>query len=90
VLAGDRLTLDGDPGGERTTFGNIALYRTSLFRELPRGRKLKMLPLYRDWIARGWASGELFAGAWANIGTASDLAALDAQLRGNAISNGTR
>ncbi len=43
----------------RQTFGNVALYRTALFRDLPRGEKLPMLPLYRDWIGRGWASGEL-------------------------------
>ena len=67
-----RLALDGAP---RLTFGNIALYRTSLFRELPRGEKLKILPQYRDWIGRGWASGELFTGRWANVGTPDDLAA---------------
>ncbi len=35
-------------GGPRLTFGNIGVYDTALFRELPRGEKLKMLPLYRD------------------------------------------
>ena len=90
VLKGDRLTLDTDNGAHRTTFGNIALYRTSLFRELPRGRKLKMLPLYRDWIARGWASGELFAGDWANVGTAAELASLDSLLLGTDLSRETR
>jgi N-acetyl-alpha-D-muramate 1-phosphate uridylyltransferase len=90
VLKGDRLTLDTDNGAHRTTFGNIALYRTSLFRELPRGRKLKMLPLYRDWIARGWASGELFAGGWANVGTIAELASLDSLLLGNDPSGRTR
>ena len=67
--------------GPRLTFGNIALYRTSLFRELPRGEKLKALPWYRDWISRGWASGELFTGRWANVGTPDELATLDALLR---------
>jgi N-acetyl-alpha-D-muramate 1-phosphate uridylyltransferase len=78
VLTGDRLTLNE---GARSTFGNIALYRTSLFRELPRGGKLKILPYYRDWIARGWASGELFAGPWDNVGTPAELAILDSRLR---------
>jgi N-acetyl-alpha-D-muramate 1-phosphate uridylyltransferase len=77
VLAGDTLALRGS---ERLTFGNIALYRTSLFAELPRGRRLKMLPCYRDWISRGWASGELFTGAWANVGTPAELAILDSGL----------
>jgi MurNAc alpha-1-phosphate uridylyltransferase len=90
VLIRDRLTLNGADSVERTTFGNIALYRTSLFRELPRGKKLKMLPFYRDWIARGWASGELFVGRWVNVGTAAELASLDAQLLGNIPPRETR
>jgi N-acetyl-alpha-D-muramate 1-phosphate uridylyltransferase len=90
VLIRDRLTLNGMDGAERTTFGNIALYRTSLFRELPRGKKLKMLPFYRDWIARGWASGELFIGHWANVGTAAELASLDSELLGNDLPRETR
>jgi len=90
VLSGDRLMLNRTDGTERTTFGNIALYRTSLFRELPRGKKLKMLPYYREWIARAWASGELFAGRWANVGSPAELAILDAQLRGNDFFRETR
>jgi N-acetyl-alpha-D-muramate 1-phosphate uridylyltransferase len=77
ALADGRLVLDG---AARTTFGNIALYRTTLFRELPRGEKLKILPLYRKWIDCGWASGELYTGTWANVGTPRDLALLDAAL----------
>ena len=57
ALVDGRLVLDG---AARWTYGNIALYRTALFAELPRREKLKILPLYRDWIARGWASGELY------------------------------
>ena len=56
------------------TFGNIGVYDTALFRELPRGVKLKLLPLYRDWIARGLVSGERYDGPWANVGTPADLA----------------
>jgi MurNAc alpha-1-phosphate uridylyltransferase len=72
------LALGGEP---RSTFGNIALYRTRLFYELPRGNKLKILPYYRDWIARRWVTGEHFAGCWANVGTPADLAELDRALR---------
>jgi N-acetyl-alpha-D-muramate 1-phosphate uridylyltransferase len=78
VLAGDRITLDGTP---RLTFANIGVYDTALFRELPRGRKLKLLPLFRDWIGRGLVSGERYEGPWANVGTPDDLARLDAGLR---------
>ena len=78
VLDAGRLTLDGAP---RLTFGNIALYRSSLFRDLPRGEKAKILPLYQDWIGRGWASGELFTGRWANVGTRDELSRLETLLR---------
>jgi MurNAc alpha-1-phosphate uridylyltransferase len=73
-----RLSLDG---ARKLTFGNVALYDTALFGELPRRTKLKILPLYRGWIARGIASGERFDGPWANVGTPADLARLDATLR---------
>jgi MurNAc alpha-1-phosphate uridylyltransferase len=76
-LADGRLALDG---ASRVTFGNVALYRTGLFRELPRGEKLKILPLFLDWIGRGWASGELYTGIWANVGTPDELARLDRHL----------
>ncbi len=78
ALAEGRLELDG---ASRLTFGNIGLYRTTLFSELPRGQKLPMLPLYRAWIRRGWASGERYAGTWANVGTPEELATLDGSLR---------
>jgi MurNAc alpha-1-phosphate uridylyltransferase len=68
-------------GPTMLTFGNIGIYDTALLRELPRGVKLKLLPLYHDWIARGLVSGELYDGPWANVGTPAELAALDAALR---------
>ena len=77
ALTDGHVVLDGE---RRLTFGNIAIYDTALFRELPRGTKLKLLPFFRDWIARGWVSGERFDGPWANVGTPADLAALDRQL----------
>ena len=78
ALAGDRVELDG---ASRLTFGNIGIYDMALFSGLPHGVKLKMLPLYRDWIARGIVSGERYDGPWANVGTPADLAELDTKLR---------
>lgn len=78
ALTDGRLALDGT---ERTTYGNIGLYRTELFAELPRGAKLQILPLYRDWIARGWVSAELYTGPWANVGTIEELTRLDRVLQ---------
>jgi MurNAc alpha-1-phosphate uridylyltransferase len=78
ALEGEKVMLDGSA---RLTFGNIGIYDMALFAALPRGVKLRMLPLYRDWIARGIVSGERYDGRWANVGTPGDLALLDAQLR---------
>jgi len=77
ALTDGRVALGGE---HKLTFGNIAIYDTALFRELPRGTRLKLLPFFRDWIAREWVSGERFEGPWANVGTPADLAALDRQL----------
>ena len=76
-LVDGRLVLDGTA---RRTYGNIALYRTALFEDLPRGEKLQILPLYRAWIGKGWGSGELYTGPWANVGTIDELARLDRTL----------
>jgi MurNAc alpha-1-phosphate uridylyltransferase len=77
ALDGGRIHREGS---HRLTFGNIGIYDTALFRELPRGVKLKLLPLYHDWIARGLVSGERFDGPWANVGTPEELATLDRTL----------
>jgi len=77
ALAGGRVRADG---ARRLTFGNIGVYDGALFAELPRGAKLKMLPLYERWIALGVVSGERYDGPWANVGTPADLAILDAML----------
>ena len=70
ALVDGRLSLAARP---QLTFGNIALYRSALFEALPRGEKIRMLPLYRDWIARGWVGGERYDGVWANVGTPDEL-----------------
>lgn len=82
VLHDGRLALDGD---ERMVYGNIGLHDTALFRELPRGVPLKLLPLWRDWIGCGLGSGEPYHGPWANVGTPADLVRLDAALRTRAV-----
>ena len=57
ALAGDRVLREAHP---RLTFGNIGVYDTALFRELPRGVKLRMLPLYHAWIDAGIVTGERY------------------------------
>ena len=81
ALRNGRLAL---AAGDRLTFGNIGVYDTALFASLPRGVKLQMLPLYREWIGLGIVSGERYDGPWANVGTPADLQSLDAMLAGSA------
>lgn len=73
----------GTGPGPNLTYGNIGVYDAALFRELPRGVKFKLLPLLLEWISAGRVSGELYEGAWENVGTPEDLARLDAALAGN-------
>ncbi|WP_186039174.1 N-acetylmuramate alpha-1-phosphate uridylyltransferase MurU [Burkholderia gladioli] len=75
-----RLALDG--AAARFTFGNIGLYDLRMFADLPRGTRRALTPYYRDTIAAGRASGELYEGIWENVGTPAQLGALDARLRG--------
>jgi hypothetical protein len=76
ALADGLVALERSP---RYTYASIGLYDSDLFRELPRGAKLKLLPYLQRWIADGQVSGETFNGAWANVGTPDDLAELDAR-----------
>ncbi|WP_087750865.1 N-acetylmuramate alpha-1-phosphate uridylyltransferase MurU [Paraburkholderia caledonica] len=71
------LSLDAEP---RFTFGNIGLYDTRMFRDLPRGTRRALKPYYRETIARGFATGELYEGLWENVGTPAQLQALNQRL----------
>ncbi|MFM0419444.1 N-acetylmuramate alpha-1-phosphate uridylyltransferase MurU [Paraburkholderia aromaticivorans] len=77
-LADGALSLEGEP---RFTFGNIGLYDTRMFRDLPHGTRRALTPYYRDTIARGLASGELYEGLWENVGTPAQLGELDQRVR---------
>ncbi|SOE67541.1 MurNAc alpha-1-phosphate uridylyltransferase [Burkholderia sp. OK233] len=68
------LSLEAQP---RFTFGNIGLYDTRMFRDLPRGTRRALTPYYRKTIANGLASGELYEGLWENVGTPAQLQVLD-------------
>ena len=71
------LSLDGAP---RFTFGSIGLYDTRMFRDLAPGSRRALTPYYREAIAQGRVSGELYEGLWENVGTPAQLEALDRQL----------
>jgi N-acetyl-alpha-D-muramate 1-phosphate uridylyltransferase len=72
-----RVQRDAPP----LTYANIAVLAPRLFAGLPRG-KAKLFPWLFQSIEAGRVSGEHFRGAWHNVGTPADLAALDAQLDG--------
>jgi len=72
-LQNERVILDCD---EKYTFGNVALYQPALFQTLkiaylPLGNILKMA------IMQGVVTGQLYHGAWSNIGTPQDIAAYE-------------
>jgi len=81
LSADGHLALEGAP---RYTFGNFGLYDTRMFRDLAPGTKRALTPYYREAIAQGRASGELYEGVWENVGTPAQLEALDIALRASA------
>jgi len=82
-----QLSLDGE---QRYTFGNIRLYDTRMFKGLARGERRPLTPYYRETIAGGRASGELYEGRWENVGTPEQLRELDATLRDAASTSTAR
>jgi N-acetyl-alpha-D-muramate 1-phosphate uridylyltransferase len=78
ALIDGTLALDGE---QRFTFGNIGLYDTRMFRDLAPGTRRALTPYYRETIAEGRATGELYEGRWENVGTPAQLQALDTELR---------
>ena len=76
------LSLDG---ATRYTFGNIGVYDTRMFRALAPGERRALTPYYRETIAAGRATGELYEGRWENVGTPDQLRALDAELRARGV-----
>ena len=79
--AGDMGLRDGriDRDEPRLTYANIGVFAPRLFRSEAPGKRA-LFPWLYQFAAAGRVSGELFAGAWHNVGTPADLAALDATL----------
>jgi N-acetyl-alpha-D-muramate 1-phosphate uridylyltransferase len=66
--------------GALLTYGGIAVFHPQPFRELPRGTRLKLFPWAYAMVDAGHVSGEHYHGAWDNVGTAEQLAALERRL----------
>jgi MurNAc alpha-1-phosphate uridylyltransferase len=75
-LANGRITL----AAPRLTYGNIAVFHPALFRDIAPGTSLKLFPWVYGFVEAGRVSGEHYRGAWDNVGTAAQLAALDRRL----------
>ncbi|UAW64504.1 nucleotidyltransferase family protein [Mycoavidus sp. HKI] len=67
----------------RLTFGNIGVYDTRMFYDLNPGKRCALTPYYLAAIKAQRASGEVYQGNWANVGTPEQLRALNAQLHQN-------
>ncbi len=76
-LVDGKIVVADTPG---YTFSGIALYRPEFFSACTPGR-FPLAPMLRDGARRGSLSGEVYAGAWEDVGTPARLAALNERLR---------
>jgi N-acetyl-alpha-D-muramate 1-phosphate uridylyltransferase len=75
---GDFALINGrvqEQGGARWTYSGIGLYRPELFAGCSPG-KFPLLPQLRRAIAGGRLHGQVFEGAWSDVGSVERLAAL--------------
>jgi len=77
-IAANGLGLDG-PGadGQRWTYSNLALLRADLCRALPLGQKAALGPLLFAAMRQQRIQVSRYHGAWHNLGTPEQLAALN-------------
>jgi N-acetyl-alpha-D-muramate 1-phosphate uridylyltransferase len=64
-----------EAGSPRWTYSGIGLYRAELFSGCQPGR-FPLLPLLKRAMAAGRLSGQIYQGAWSDVGTVERLAAL--------------
>jgi N-acetyl-alpha-D-muramate 1-phosphate uridylyltransferase len=81
ALQGDRVVAAEQ---DRLTYANIGLYRREMFSGYAQGRFPLVQALERS-IASGRLRGQIHHGEWMNIGTAQQLATLDARLRNGGV-----
>lgn len=66
--------------GPRLTYGNIAVFHPSLFREVVPGTWMKLFPWAYRLADEGRVSGEHYRGPWDNVGTIEQLEALNRRI----------
>lgn len=80
---GQVLNLPKGAAGRDHTFSTIALYKKAFFADCglavgnPQGTPLALAPLLRAAMDQGLVTGEVYAGAWADVGTPERLAQLN-------------
>ncbi|MDE2121038.1 MAG: nucleotidyltransferase family protein, partial [Betaproteobacteria bacterium] len=67
--------------GDLLNYGNIGVFDPALFADRPVRQAWKLFPWLYAEVEAGRVSGEHWRGAWFNVGTPEELAALDASLR---------
>jgi MurNAc alpha-1-phosphate uridylyltransferase len=77
--AGFGLADGPGPDGRRWTYANLALCRPALVAGVAAGSKAPLGPLLFDGMRRRRISAEVYEGAWENVGTPAQLAALNAR-----------
>jgi N-acetyl-alpha-D-muramate 1-phosphate uridylyltransferase len=78
-LNGKRIT---EADGPRYTYANIGVFRPEFFEVCSAGQ-FPLVPIMRRWIKQGRVSGELYEGAWRNVGTPQQLEELDREMKGS-------
>ena len=74
ALRAGSISATGEP---RLTYAGIGIYDPALFADCKPGR-FPLLPLLQRAMTAGCLHGELYSGAWTDVGTAERLAQLDA------------
>lgn len=77
ALINGLLCASGEP---RLTYSNLGIFRREFFAEVVPGSKLAMRPLLDQAIAAGKIKAARFDGLWENVGTPTQLAALNRAL----------
>jgi N-acetyl-alpha-D-muramate 1-phosphate uridylyltransferase len=72
-------TRFGTAENPRLNYANIACWHSKLFRDLP-VEKARLFPWADPFVAANRVSAEYFGGAWENIGTPEQLAALNSRM----------
>lgn len=79
---GDMGLVDGriTRGKPWFTYASMGVFHPDIFRDVDPHTPLRMFPWLHAFTAEGRVTGEVFDGAWDNVGTAAQLAALDRRL----------